>query len=1142
MSSSLGRRADRTPPGPEPPGKARGARASFVLRRLRWARLLPASLLLAILTSTMVTVGLAGFGARALPAAEHRRLAGVADATIAISGQIGTAQADADARVIRSSVAAALGGVRFGMLSARWSDQLALPKPHGTSQSPLLQAAMLGGVTSHVRLTSGHWPGPRRPGRAIPVALPASTAAVLHLAVGTVLTLPDSLTGTRARLRVTGLYRPRDPAAPYWRLSLLGTSGRLVQGMFVTYGPMLVAPSSLGPGGLPVGEASWLVTVDTRQIAPGNTGSLGARLGSVVSSLQTRQDLGSLQAATSLPQTLSALGSSLVVARSLLLIGSLLLIVLAIAAAALAARLLATQREEENALLSARGVASRQLALASLAEAALLTVAGVLAGTVLGSYLAALLMSASGLPYRTSGGAAGLLGRGLADGAWWPAAVIAVLVIAVVVRPALRPVTPGAARLRRGRQAALATAARAGLDAALLGLGVVAFWELRKYSAVPQLSGGSLGIDPVLAVAPVLALAGLALLPLRALPAAARLLDRLSAHGSNLTAALASWQVARRPVRQGGPILLVVLAVGTGTLVLAQHQSWRQSQLDQAAFAAGADVRAGLATPLPLGRADQLARARGVLTAMPVSNFNSGFDVYALDARAAPDTVLLRPDLATLPPAALWQLITPRHAVPGLALPGRPARLAVTAAVRPPRGVRLRSLPVSLSVQDGWGIGYSVPAGSLPADGRYHRLAADLTAGPAAGPGQAGRGGHSRARYPLRLLGLSLSYQLPGFPVAPSFPALAAQRTETRIAAARATLDVRALAVSARASGGFPAPFAGAGPGAGSAPASGGALARWRAAAGAAALADPHALGIKPAVTAWRPGTGTLTFSVGTGLLLQKSGVPPVPIAGQVALTAGFPAAPLPAIATRAFFGAANTHLGQVVPLPVGNATVPVRLAAVIRAFPSAGGAAPAVIVDQASLQAALAAQSQPPVPVNGWWLHTAPGITPRLPAGATAATWAGSAAVLLGDPLPNVPQLALLVIALAAALLAVIGFVVSVVAAVNERRLQDALLAALGVGRAARTGQLCLEQLMLSVPAAAAGALIGVGLARLLVPAVTLTSGAAAPFPPVRVIIPLGWTAVLALVVAAVPVLAAAVAAAHRPDPAAQLRAGESA
>lgn len=132
--------------------------------------------------------------------------------------------------------------------------------------------------------------------------------------------------------------------------------------------------------------------------------------------------------------------------------------------------------------------------------------------------------------------------------------------------------------------------------------------------------------------------------------------------------------------------------------------------------------------------------------------------------------------------------------------------------------------------------------------------------------------------------------------------------------------------------------------------------------------------------------------------------------------------------------------------------------------------------------------------------------------------------------------------IVIAAALLAGVGFVVSVVAAVRERRLQDALLAALGVGSAARSGQLCLEQLMLSVPGAVAGAAIGAALAHFLVPAVTLTAGGAAPFPPARVVIPLGWTALLALGVAAVPVLAAAAAAAYRPDPAAQLRAGETA
>src|SRR5262249_59382930 len=140
----------------------------------------------------------------------------------------------------------------------------------------------------------------------------------------------------------------------------------------------------------------------------------------------------------------------------------------------------------------------------------------------------------------------------------------------------------------------------------------------------------------------------------------------------------------------------------------------------------------------------------------------------ALDARAAPGTVLLRPDLATLPPAALWRLITPGRPSNGLVLPGRPARLAVTAAVRPPRGVHLGTLLVTLSVQDGWGIVYSVPAGSLPADGRHHRLAADLT-----GPGQpaaahaSGRGG---ARHPPRLPRPSLGCPLAGGPAPPGGP------------------------------------------------------------------------------------------------------------------------------------------------------------------------------------------------------------------------------------------------------------------------------------------------------------------------------------------------------------------------------------
>jgi hypothetical protein len=502
MGRSLGTDVHDAATRPGGSGAARGSRVMFVLRRTRSAPLLPASLLLAVLMSATVTTGLAGFAGRALPAATHTRLAGAAATPIQVSGQFGAARARADQSVIRATVRSALGTVPFRLASGLWSDQLALPRPRGASQPPLIQAAALSGVRAHVRLTAGTWPGPPRPGAPLGVVLPVSTASLLHIPVGQVLVLRDSLTSTLVRLRVAGLFRPRDPAGPYWRLSLLGASGKLVQGTFVTYGPMLADPSVLEPAGLPVSAGSWLVTVDTAAIPPAAVGGLGHRLSAAVASLRDRPGLGGLQVTTGLPQVLATLASSLVVSRSLLLIGSLQLLLLATAAAALAARLLASQREGETALLSARGAARGQLLLASLAEAVLLAVAGAAAGILAGGYLADLLMAATGLPAGHPGGLPGMVRRAVSGEAWWPAAVIVTGVIAVMMWPSLRPVTPGTARARRGRPALLAATARAGLDAALIALGVLAFWELRRYSAVPRLSGGTLGIDPVLAVAP----------------------------------------------------------------------------------------------------------------------------------------------------------------------------------------------------------------------------------------------------------------------------------------------------------------------------------------------------------------------------------------------------------------------------------------------------------------------------------------------------------------------------------------------------------------------------------------------------------------------------------------------------------------
>jgi hypothetical protein len=1111
-----------------------GLRASFVLRRMSSSRLLLGSVLLAIFITAALTAALVTFSAHALPQAASRQLTTAQNVSIAINGQIGAAQAAADTKVIRSTVTAAFAGVPVSLEHALWSDPLGLPGS-GTSQTiPLTEAAAADHLTSNAILVSGGWPGPPARGQPIPAALPAAIAARLRLAPGQVVSLPDRDTGAPVRFRLTGTFRPRDPASRYWALDLIGPSGVLVQGNFVTYGPLIVAPAAFGGGGLPVGQASWLAVPAAARIKTGDIGALAGRISQAENQLRQPGPLGGLTVTTGIPQLINSIASNLVVARSLLIISVLQLVLLAAAAIALAARMLAGQREEESALLSARGVTRWQLVRLTLAEAVMLAAVAAVAGTLAGSWLARPLARVGPLH------AAQLRISGFAGTSWWTAAAILVLCTIIMLGPALRPAQPAAARARRGRQAKVAGAAQAGADLAVLALALIAAWQLRSYSAVARSASGSIGIDPVLVAAPALVLAGAALIPLRLLPALASAGDRLSARSRRLGGALASWQVSRRPIRQSGPVLLVVLAVATGTLALAQHASWRQGAQDQAAFAVGSDVRVDLVTPVSLNRIAAIQHAPGVGRAMPVASFNGGNGgaVIALDARQAAGTVAMRPDESALPVAELWKKITPARPGPALVLPGRPARLELTASARlRSGGGTLSPMSVALSIQDAAGIGYSVPAGRLPVDGRRHQLVAMLST-------------TRQASYPVRLLGISLAYQLPGFPAPPAGPpaataaakraaadaAAAARRTTDHLAARRAVLTVGGFAVSASAAGRF-RPFA-----------AGRALQTWRAGAGSQDLVNPKATGYAPAVTGWQAAPGgarTLTFGPGYGHLIQASGYPPIPVSGQLTLTAAAPraAAVLPAIATRAFLSSNQAAIGSVLFVAAGPVQFPVRIVAAIREFPTMGTGS-ALIIDQAAIQELLARKSAVPLPVTAWWLRTTGPVTltaARLPPDASVTDRATVTAALLDNPLSAAPQQGVLAIAVAAALLAALGFSVSVAASMRERRTQSALLAALGVSRAAQARQLCLEQLLLSVPAAVVGLLLGAGLAYLLIPAVTLTAAAAAPVPPTAIELPLGWAVGLAVAVTAVPVLAAAATVVRRPDPAAQLRAAEA-
>ncbi|HEX3958212.1 MAG TPA: FtsX-like permease family protein [Trebonia sp.] len=1084
-------------------------RGPMATRRMiaHWVVLAAAAL--TTLVTVAVAAALAVFAGQALPAAVRHDLVTAPGTALSVTGLVGDpSQAAPDSVALRSRIAAALPGIPFSFQEAFWSDPLGLvpgslpasPASAGQGNTPLLQAASMSDLVSHAVLIAGQWPTAAGSGRtrAIPAALPASAAALLDVRAGDVLRLRDRATRALVSFDITGIFTPRQESGSgsYWTLSDIPARGMAASGGFATYGPLVVSQASFGPV-LAMSSGSWVAQPDMAAFTGGALSPASASVTALSQVLSNSSNPPGAQLSTNLPSVLAGAGTNLAVARSVLLISALELLVLASVALLAVARLLAAQREGETALLIARGANRSQLTRLTAAEVIPLSIVMSAAGAIAGIRLAAVLASAGPL------GVAGIRLAGPAGAyldALAAAAAVAVVTVAALLAPGLTPrPSPGAARARRGRRAVVAGVTRAGLDIALVLLSVLAGWQLRRYSAVSD--GGIAGIDPVLVLAPALALAAGSVAALRLLPVAARVADRLAARGRKLPAALAGWQLSRMPVRQGSAALLLIMAVATGTLALAQHDSWTRSAADQAAFATGGDVQVDLPAPLAAGRVGALTGASGVTHSMAV----------ATDIQAGPGEVVAvgsaqAPQVTGLPPDSLFRPISPSGGLPGALLsapqPGaRPGTIRLTAALGPaapvPAGrisgltARLGPVTVTLTIIDQSGSAYQVTAGTLIADAHPHLLVASL--------------GGSKARFPLRVAAITVAYLVP----------------------LRATPSM-ALTVS-----GLP-------------------LAGWTGDASSAALASQGPFGL-PRTESTR-GTGqavTVTFSPGDGAsvtdLYTGASAPASQLPGQLALLP--PTAPVvavPAVATRAFLDANSLVIGAVVPVTISGASIPLRIVAEVAAFPTVSAPGGALITDLGSLQEYLARQSASPLPVTQWWLATAGGgapvaLTAIVSAGTAITSAVGRATATMNDPLSAAPQLVLLAMAAATALLALTGFCVSIAADVRQRRAETALLAALGLTPREAAVQLFLEKLLLGLPAAAVGVLLGALVARLLVPAVTLTPAAAQPVPSAVTLYDLPQAVPLALAVAVLPAVAAAFAAARRPDPAAELRAAEA-
>jgi hypothetical protein len=216
---------------------------------------------------------------------------------------------------------------------------------------------------------------------------------------------------------------------------------------------------------------------------------------------------------------------------------------------------------------------------------------------------------------------------------------------------------------------------RLGLDLLVALLAILAAWQLwRSDGAIASQLDGSAAVDPLIIAAPALILLTGALLALRLLLWGARGFDNATKRSPSIGSPLGIWQVSRRPSRQIGPALLLVLAFGVGTLALTYNHSWSAAQAAQADIAAGAALTIGAnpqrqspAIPGQLDAIDGVEDVMAVLTATPRPG-----RMLALDAAVAPRMITMRPDMITTHPsllAAATELLEARPYAPGIPLP-----------------------------------------------------------------------------------------------------------------------------------------------------------------------------------------------------------------------------------------------------------------------------------------------------------------------------------------------------------------------------------------------------------------------------------------------------------------------------------------
>jgi hypothetical protein len=228
---------------------------------------------------------------------------------------------------------------------------------------------------------------------------------------------------------------------------------------------------------------------------------------------------------------------------------------------------------------------------------------------------------------------------------------------------------------------------------------------------------------------------------------------------------------------------------------------------------------------------------------------------------------------------------------------------------------------------------------------------------------------------------------------------------------------------------------------------------------------------------------------------------------------------PVPVVVTPAI-----GHVGQLVPLEVGDHVVPGEVVATTRYVPSVDG--DAVVAELATWLEAANTAEPGSTTANEVWLDPRPGAAERLArppfSALTATSQRAAAAALREDPLARGSVTLLLATALVALALAAVGVLLTVVGDLADESGVLLDLSALGMAPGGLRRHLLLRAGVLAAVGLGLGIAAGAIVCGLVVAVVTVTAGAADALPPLALVF--DWPVVAAA-------LGAALAAAALPS-----------